>query len=59
MNLLDFHSLEDDDSYVIISKAKDSPAVVVHINGDSDEVASLLEAAFQAIDGTLEESTHH
>jgi hypothetical protein len=59
MNLLDFHSLEDDDSYVIISKAKDSPAVVVHINGDSDDVAALLEAAFQAIDGTLDEVVHH
>ena len=59
MNLLDLHSLEDDDSYVIISKAKDSPAVVVHINGDSDDVAALLEAAFQAIDGTLDDVTHH
>jgi hypothetical protein len=59
VNLLDFHSLEDDDSYVIISKAKDSPAVVVHINGDSDDVAALLEAAFQAIDGTLDDVTHH
>lgn len=59
MNLLDFHALDDDDTYVILSKAKDSPAVVVHINGDSDDVAALLEAAFQAIDGTLEEATHH
>lgn len=59
MNLLDFHSLEDEDCYVILSKAKDSPAVVVHINGDSDDVTALLEAAFQAIDGTLEEATHH
>ena len=59
MNLFDFHALEDEDTYVILSKAKDSPAVVVHINGDSDDVAALLEAAFQAIDGTLEEATHH
>ena len=59
MNLFDLHSLDDDDTYVILSKAKDSPAVVVHIHGDSDEIATLLEAAFQAIDGTLDEVTHH
>lgn len=59
MNLFDLHSLDDEDTYVILSKAKDSPAVVVHIHGDSDEIATLLEAAFQAIDGTLEETTHH
>lgn len=59
MNLLDFHSLEDEDTYVILSKAKDSPAVVVHINGDSDDVAALLEAAFQAMGDSLDEVTHH
>ena len=59
MNLLDFHSLEDEDCYVILSKAKDSPAVVVHINGDSDDVAALLEAAFQAMGDSLDEVTHH
>lgn len=59
MNLLDFHALGDEDSYVIISKAKDSPAVVVHIHGDSDEITALVEAAFQAIDGELDEVTHH
>lgn len=59
MNPLDFHSLDDEDTYILISKAKGEDAVTVHIHGDRDELADLLEAGFQAIDDDLEQVTHH
>lgn len=59
MTIFDFHALGDEDTYVILSKAKGEETVTVHIHGDRDELGVLLEAAFQAVDDDLDEVTHH
>jgi len=59
MNPSDFHALGDEDDYVIVSMAKGTQAVTVHINGEAADIAMLLEAAFQAIDDKLEQVVHH
>lgn len=57
-NLLDFHALEDEDTYIIVSLAKGTNQATVHVHGDSDEVMDLLAVALEAIDGG-EQVTHH
>lgn len=59
MSALDFHALGDDDTYIVLSRAKGTDEVIVHIHGDSDDIQVLLEAAFRALDNALDEATHH
>lgn len=59
MTPLDFHALEDEDTYIVLSRAKGTDEVVVHIHGESEDIQVLLEAAFRALDDTLEEVVHH
>lgn len=57
-NPAEFHALEDEDTYIIVSLANGTNQATVHVHGDSGEVMDLLAVALEAIDG-VEQVTHH
>ena len=59
VSILNDHALEDDDTYIVVSKAKGSEFATIHIKGDLADVAGLLELAeLSIVDSGAGESVH-
>lgn len=59
MSILDYHALSDEDTYIVVSKAKASEFATIHIKGDLGDVAGLLELAeLSIVDSGAGESVH-
>ena len=50
MNITDHHSFDDEDAYIIVSRAKGSDEAVIHVHGQLGEILDLLGLAAEAID---------
>ena len=50
MSILDQNAFDDEDTYVIISKAKGTDEATIHVHGSLGDVLDLLALAAEAID---------
>ena len=50
MSILDQHAFDDEDTYIIVSKAKGTDEATIHVHGSLGDVLDLLALAAEAID---------
>ena len=59
-SILEAHSLDDEDTYVVLSKGRNDEFATVHIHGDIREVLELLEiGAISAAGSDEQEVVRH